>query len=59
VVLAVVDGTSVLTRLSRNAQGRLFVQSGLEPVRRLDDTITITGVARWVIHRLWPGRRSS
>jgi DNA polymerase V len=57
VVLAVVDGTPVLTRLSRDAQGRLFVQSGLEPVRLLDDTIMMAGVARWVIHRLWPGRR--
>ena len=56
VVLAVVEGVSVLTRLSRDTQGRLFVQSGLEPVRLLDDTITMAGVARWVIHRLWPGR---
>ena len=59
VVLAVVEGVSVLTRLSRDAQGRLILQSGLEPVRRLDDTITMAGVARWVIHRLWPGRLPS
>ena len=59
VVLAVVEGVFVLTRLSRDTQGRLILQSGLEPVRRLDDTITMAGVARWVIHRLWPGRPSS
>lgn len=60
VVLAIMDGASVLARLSRDAQGRLRVQAaGTELNRPLDDTITITGVARWVIHRLWPGRVSS
>lgn len=59
VVLAVVEGAAVLARLGRDAQGQLFVQSGLEPVRLLDNTITMAGVARWVIHRLWPGRLSS
>ncbi len=60
VVLAIVDGTPVLTRLSRNTQGRLRVQApGTDLSRLLDDTITIAGVARWVIHRLWPGRFSS
>ena len=60
VVLAIMDGASVLARLSRDAQGRLRVQAaGTELSRPLDDTITITGVARWVIRRLWPGRVSS
>ena len=60
VALAVVEGVSVLARLSRDAQGRLRVQAaGTELSRPLDDTITITGVARWVIRRLWPGRVSS
>jgi len=60
VVLAVVDGASVLTRLSRDTQGRLIVQvAGTDPSRPLDDATTITGVARWVIHRLWPGRLCS
>jgi len=60
VVLVVVEGVAVLTRLSRDAQGRLRVpatESGFGLL--LDDTITIAGVARWVIHRLWPGRFSS
>ncbi len=61
VVLAVVEGAFVLTRLSRNAEGQRVMplieqndarSSSEEPVR-------IVGVARWVIHRLWPGRLSS
>ncbi len=60
VVLAIVEGVSVLTRLSRDTQGRLRVQAaGNDLSRPLDDAVTITGVARWVIHRLWPGRLSS
>ena len=60
VVLTVVEEVAVLARLGRDAQGRLLVQvaeSGFGPP--LDDAITITGVARWVIHRLWPGRLCS
>jgi DNA polymerase V len=59
VVLAIVDGTPVLTRLSRDTQGRLRVpaaESGFGPPL---DEATMVGVARWVIHRLWPGRHSS
>lgn len=59
VVLAVVDGVSVLARLSRDARGRLRVpaaESGLGPP---PDGVTIVGVARWVIHRIWPGRLCS
>jgi DNA polymerase V len=59
VVLAIVDGTPVLTRLSRNTQGRLRVQApgpGTDLSQPLDGA-TMVGVARWVIHRLWPGRR--
>ena len=60
VVLAIVEGASVLAHLGRDAQGRLRVPAaGTDLSRPLDDAITITGVARWVIHRLWPGRLSS
>ena len=60
VVLTVVEGVAVLARLGRDAQGRLIVQvAGTDPSRPLDDATTLTGVARWVIHRLWPGRLSS
>ena len=59
VVLAVVDGVATLAHLGRDAQGRLRVpaaESGFGPPL---DEATIIGVARWVIHRLWPGRHSS
>jgi len=61
VALAVVDEAFVLVRLGRAPDGRLMVQSaGLsDPGRPLDGAVTIAGVARWVIHRLWPGRISS
>ena len=60
VVLTVVAGVAALARLSRDAQGRLRMQvAGTDPSRPLDDATTLTGVARWVIHRLWPGRLSS
>ena len=37
---------------------QLRVQAaGTDLSRPLDDAMTMTGVARWVIHRLWPGRR--
>jgi len=58
VVLAVVEGAFMLTCLSRHAEGQRVMplieqndarSSSEEPVR-------IVGVARWVIHRLWPGR---
>lgn len=59
VALVIVEGVSVLTRLSRDAEGQLrasAAESGFGPL--LDGT-TRVGVARWVIHRLWPGRLSS
>ena len=59
VALVIVEGVAVLTRLSRDAEGRLrasAAESGFGPL--LDGT-TRVGVARWVIHRLWPGRRSA
>ncbi|WP_048676901.1 LexA family protein [Candidatus Competibacter denitrificans] len=59
VALVIVEGVAVLTRLSRDAQGRLrtsAAESGFGPPL---DGATRVGVARWVIHRLWPGRLSS
>ena len=57
VVLAVVEGVSVFARLGRDAQGRLRVQAPGTDLSQPLDGATIIGVARWVIHRLWPGRR--
>ena len=59
VVLAIVDGAAVLTRLGRDAQGRLRVPAVGTDLSRPLDGATMVGVARWVIHRLWPGRLSS
>ena len=57
VVLAVVEGVSVLARLGRDARGRLTVRAaGTGLGRPPDDAIAIAGVARWAIRRLWPGR---
>ena len=57
VVLTVVEGVAVLARLGRDAQGRLIVQVAGTDLSQPLDGATIIGVARWVIHRLWPGRR--
>ena len=59
VALVIVEGVSVLTRLSRDAQGRLRTQAAGTDLGRPLDGATMAGVARWVIHRLWPGRLSS
>jgi DNA polymerase V len=57
VVLAIVEGVAVLAHLGRDAQGRLRVQAPGTDLSQPLDGATIIGVARWVIHRLWPGRR--
>ena len=59
VVLTVVAGVAVLARLGRDAQGRLRMQAAGTDLGRPLDGATMAGVARWVIHRLWPGRLSS
>jgi len=59
-VVAVVDGAFALRRVGRDAGGRRVLQSAHPDAldRALDagSDATIWGVARWVIHRLWPGR---
>lgn len=61
VALAVVEGAFVLARLGRAPDGRLMVQAAgsTDSGRPLDEAVAIVGVARWVIHRLWPGRPSA
>ena len=57
VVLAVVNSAFVLTRLSRNAAGqRVMPWMETADSGRTPEDVAIAGVARWVIHRLWPGR---
>jgi DNA polymerase V len=59
VVLAIVEGVAVLAHLGRDAQGRLRVPAPGTDLSQPLDEATMVGVARWVIHRLWPGRLSS
>ena len=62
-VVAVVDGAFALRRVGRDAGGRRVLQSAHpeHPDRVLGDgqELAIWGVARWAIHRLWPGRDRS
>lgn len=59
-VVAVSDGRFCLARVGRDAQGRRVIQSADPAMRNrtLGDgqAVTLWGVVRWNIHRLWPGR---
>ena len=59
VVVAVVAGEFALRRLGRDAAGRLRLEAAdpapADPTPAAED-LTLWGVARWVVHRLWPGR---
>jgi DNA polymerase V len=59
-VVAVSAGTFALRRVGRDRRGRRVLQSAdpaaPDPVRRADGEVALWGVARWGIHRLWPGR---
>lgn len=58
-VVAVVDGAFALRRLGRDAAGRLRLEAAdpapTDPSPAAED-FALWGVARWVVHRLWPGR---
>ena len=59
-VVAVSAGAFALRRVGRDARGRRVLQSAdpatPDPVLSTDGDVALWGVARWVIHRLWPGR---
>jgi DNA polymerase V len=55
VVVAVMDGAFALKQMNRDANGRLAPEPFGESSSP-DATPEIWGVARWVIHRIWPGR---
>ncbi|MFO1419705.1 MAG: translesion error-prone DNA polymerase V autoproteolytic subunit [Candidatus Competibacteraceae bacterium] len=61
VVVAVVDGEFALRRLGRDAAGRRVLEADAPADRAASaaEATDLWGVARWVIHRLWPGRASS
>ena len=61
IALVMVAGQCVLARVSRDASGRrvlcgIGVEGG-DPA--LDEEMAIIAVARWTIHRLWPGRNAT
>ncbi|MCU0608005.1 MAG: translesion error-prone DNA polymerase V autoproteolytic subunit [Candidatus Edwardsbacteria bacterium] len=58
-VVAVVAGEFALRRLGRDAAGRWGLEPDSPPSDRAasaGEPTDLWGVARWVIHRLWPGR---
>ncbi len=55
-VLAMIAGQFVLARIGHDTQGRRVLCGIDGEDRPLSKDITIVGVARWAIHRLWPGR---
>ena len=61
IALVMVAGQCVLARVSRDASGRRVLcgigTEGGDPA--LDEDMAIIAVARWTIHRLWPGRNAS
>ena len=62
-VVAVVDGAFALRQVGRDAEGRRVLQAAHvdvpDRVLGAEPDLTIWGVVRWAIHRLWPGRLSS
>lgn len=62
VALALIEGAFLLAQVGGDADGQRVlcatVPNGGE--WRLDDEeVVIVGVARWAVHRLWPGRNAS
>ena len=59
-VVAVSAGAFALRRVGRDARGRRVLQSpdpaAADSAMSEDGDVALWGVARWVIHRLWPGR---
>ncbi|MCC9000846.1 MAG: peptidase S24 [Candidatus Contendobacter sp.] len=57
VVLALIEGAFLLARVGCDSSGQrvLRATAPADSNRRLEDAVTI-GVARWAVHRLWPGR---
>jgi DNA polymerase V len=62
-VVIVSDGQFSLARVGRDAQGQRVMHFAAPEIadRRWDDepAMTLWGVVRWTIHRLWPARLSS
>ena len=62
VVVAVMDGAFALKQIRRDASGRLALTASdadTPPIPLSDPELSLWGVARWAIHRLWPERRAA
>ena len=55
VVLALIEGAFLLAQVGSDADGQRVLCAADEGHWRLE-AVVIVGVARWAIHRLWPGR---
>ena len=55
-MLAVVEGAFMLTRLRRTADGQCVMPLITGDANPTPEDVATVGVARWVIHRVWPGR---
>ena len=59
IIIAVVDGEFTVKQLCRVPQG-ILLRSGAKGYSDIliagDQSLTVWGVVRWAIHRLWPGR---
>ena len=56
VALAMIAGDFALARIGHDTQGRRVLCGIDGDDQPLGEDVTIVGVARWAIHRLWPGR---
>ena len=62
IVVAVIQGAFALKQIRRDASGRLAlapVHADASPIPLSDPELSLWGVARWAIYRLWPERRAA
>ena len=55
VVLALIEGAFLLAQVGSDTDGQRVLCAAADSRWRLE-AVVIVGVARWAIHRLWPGR---
>ena len=61
-VVAVMDGAFALKQIRRDCSGRLALTAAdadASPIPLSDPGLSLWGVARWAIHRLWPERQAA
>ncbi len=55
VVLALIEGAFLLAQVGSDTDGQRVLCAAADSHWRLE-AVVIVGVARWAVHRLWPGR---